>query len=67
MNRTNTITQKIGREATGLNGSLFVHIEYDGPRIVAVRFSEKSKDGNTLDQILTALGDAVTEIAKELV
>lgn len=66
MSRTATITQKIGRKATGLNGSLFVHVEHEDGRIVAVRFSEKGKDDNTLDRILTAMGDAVTEIAEEL-
>ena len=66
MTRTDTVTQKIDREATGLNGSLFAHIEHDHGRIVAVRFSEKGKDNSTLDRILTALGDAVTAIASEI-
>ena len=66
MNRTDTITQKIGRDVTGLKGSLFVHLEHENGRIVAVRFSEKGKDDNQLDRILTAMGDAVTEIAEAL-
>jgi hypothetical protein len=64
--RTQTITRKIDRHMTGLRGSLFAHIEHDGRRILAVRFSEKSKDGNTLDRVLTALGDVVTAEAEAL-
>lgn len=66
MSRTETITQKIPRAVTGLNGSLFVHVDHLGGRLIGVRFSEKSKDENTLDTVLTALGDAVTEIAGDL-
>ena len=64
MNRLHTITQKIGREQTGLNGSLFAHVDFSDTGMVdAVRFSEKGKDG-TLDKVFTALGDAATEIIK---
>jgi hypothetical protein len=67
MNRLHTITQKIEREQTGLglNGSLFAHVDFRDTGVVdAVRFSEKGKDSGTLDAILTALGDAATEIIK---
>jgi hypothetical protein len=64
-NRLHTITQKIGREQTGLNGSLFAHVDFRETGVVdAVRFSEKGKDSGTLDAIFTALGDAATEIIK---
>ena len=64
MNRLHTITQKIEREQTGLNGSLFAHVDFRVTGMVdAVRFSEKGKDG-TLDKVFTALGDAATEIIK---
>ena len=67
--RTQTITQKIPRAQTGLNGSLFVHIGFvdrSGVReITSVRVSEKSKDGCTLDNILTAIGDTITSVIQE--
>jgi hypothetical protein len=59
------ITEKIPREVTGLNGSLFVHVEFDDDgRIEEIRFSEKGKDDSTLDRILHALGDSVTAIVR---
>lgn len=67
--RTQTITQKIGREKTGLNGSLFAHVDFvargDIREIVAIRVSEKSKDGSTLDNILAAVSDTLTEIVRQ--
>ena len=64
--RRPAITEKIARETTGLNGSLFVHVEFDDyGRIDSVTFSEKSKDGSTLDTILAALGDTVTGIIRD--
>lgn len=66
MNRTHTITQKIERSATGLNGALYAHIQFDARwRVDSVRFSHKAKDDSTLDNILEALGNAVTEIVRE--
>ncbi len=65
--RTITTTQKITCEQTGLRASLFVHVDSlpDG-RVVGVRFAEKGKDGGTLDNVLAALGDAVTSIMEEI-
>jgi len=63
--RLHTHTKKIERDITGLAGALYVHVERrggpDGP-VHSVRFSHKSKDEGTLDNILTALGDTVTEL-----
>lgn len=62
MNRFNAVTQKVSREATGMNGSMFVHLEFDSlGRPWRIWFSEKKKDDNQLDRILRALGDAATE------
>lgn len=62
-NRVRTITEKIGRDITGLNGSVFVHVDFDRQnQIDSVSFSEKSKDGSTLDKVLHALGESVTSI-----
>lgn len=61
--RLRTVTERIGREVTGLNGSVFVHVDIDDQNhIDAVTFSEKSKDGNTLEKVLNALGESVTTI-----
>lgn len=61
-NRLHTVTEKIEREATGLNGALFVHVLFDNHGTESVRFSAKGKDNSTLDRILISLGDAVTSI-----
>jgi hypothetical protein len=66
-NRRHAVTEKIGREETGLAGALFAHVEHDDVgRIISVRFSHKWRDGGSLDQALAALGDAVTSIAREI-
>ena len=65
MTRHHTITEKIPGERTGLKAALFVHVDFtDAGRPDAVRFAEKGKDGSTLDTILTALGDTVTDILR---
>lgn len=63
-----SITEKISRERTSLNGSLFVHVSINPANgaIHEITFSEKAKDGSTLDNLLGALGDAVTGIMHEL-
>ena len=67
MSRLQTITKKIDRKITGLNGSLFVHVDFDDAGVIdAVRFSEKGKDDSTLDNILAALGDATTDVIRAL-
>jgi len=63
INRLHTITQKIPREASGLKGALFCHIDFDQyARAVGVRVSFKQKDASSLDNILSVIGDAFTEI-----
>lgn len=67
--RTRTIEQKIPRTLTGLNGSIFLHLDYIGERgaaiITGIRCSEKGKDGSSLDKVLTAIGDGLTSIIRE--
>lgn len=67
MTRLHSITEKIPRQVTGLKSNLFVHVDYDNAgKVDSIRFSEKKKDGNTLDKILIALGDAATGIIRSL-
>lgn len=66
MKRTLNETIKIGKGVTGLKSAVFVHVgrSEDGT-LTDIRFSSAWKDGSTMDNLLTALGDAVTEeIAK---
>ena len=67
MTRHLTITEKIPKERTGLKSNLFVHVDYelDGT-FHQIRISEKKKDGNTLDNVLTVIGDVATDIIKNL-
>jgi len=67
--RSEVITEKVPSTQTGFKSSVFIHIGFetngDGQRRVTdVRFSESRKDGNTLDGLLTAIGDAVTDIIR---
>lgn len=66
--RLEQITEKIDRKITGFNGSIFVHIDYTLAKgvkqIHAIRLSEKGKDGSTLDHVLTAIGDKLTDIIR---
>ena len=65
--RTRTISQKIPSEDTGLRGSLYIHCEFsDEGRIIGVSFTERGKDGSTLDGVLEALGTALTRIIVEI-
>lgn len=58
-----TITQEIPKDKTGLNGKIFVHVDHDeAGKFQGIRFSEKSKDGGTLDQVFHAIGDVATDI-----
>ncbi len=71
MSRRLNITQKIDKDATGLNASMFVHGEYEfwhgKGRVVDVRFSNKKKESDhTLDRICTVLGDVVSDILQNL-
>jgi hypothetical protein len=60
--RLQTITQEVPREVTGLRGKCFVHVDHLGGRIVGIRLSEKGKDGSTLDELFSALGDTLTDV-----
>ena len=61
--RLDGVTEKIPKSATGLAGSLFVHVMFEPDGSVhEVSFSEKGKDHSTLDNILIALGESVTKI-----
>lgn len=64
--RFRTTTQKIPREVTGLNGAIFVHIDFDkAGQAVSLRINHKWKDESSLDNILSALSDTVTDILTE--
>jgi len=67
MTRFLCINEKIDRKKTGLKAALYIHVDYtpDG-KFHSIRFSEKKKDGSTLDNILTSLGDAATDIIRNL-
>jgi hypothetical protein len=61
-NRTQTLTTRVDEEVTGLASPLFVHIDHDGRgKVCGVRISTKWKDGASIDLLLNALGDAVSE------
>jgi len=65
-NRIRTTSQKIGREKSGLNGAMFCHVDFDSTgKPIGVRVSHKQKDGGSLDTVLSAIGDAITEILLE--
>lgn len=64
-NRVHTITEKIDREVTGMNGAIYVHVDYDhAGQINGVYFSERGKDFSTLDKVFIALGRVVTAIVR---
>ena len=65
MTRRPTITQRIEKSETGLNGALYVHVELEQGRVHEVRFSYKWKDDSGLDQVFRALSDATTEAVRE--
>lgn len=64
-NRLPAVTEKIGREITGLAGALYVHVTFQGDRPHSVNFSHRQRDESTIDKILTALGDTVTDIIRK--
>ena len=66
-NRLRSVVQKSPREATGMNGALFAHVDFDRRgRPITVSFSwRKAEENNTLDAVLVALGDAVTQILRD--
>lgn len=65
MTRLETITQELPLELTGLKARIFVHVDHRDGRVEGVRFSEKRHD-TTLDRLLTALGNALSGIVKEI-
>jgi UDP-glucose 4-epimerase len=66
MNRLETITQEVGKDLTGLRGKCFIHVDHANGHIDAIRLSEKGKDSSTLDNLFTALGDALTDVLREI-
>lgn len=66
IDRCETVTQKIGPAQTGFKASVFLHIDHLDGKVLGVRLSEKGKDGSTLDRLLHAIGDAATELVKEI-
>ena len=61
VNRFRTVTVEIPQSASGLATKAYAHVDYDSDgRAVEVRLCEKGKDNSSLDQILTAVGDAIT-------
>ena len=69
MNRLATITEKIDRERTGLAAAIYVHVDYDPVTLAAhaVRVSTRRKENdNTLDQVVTAMSDVVTDVLTTL-
>lgn len=67
MSRLETITQEIGKDQTGMRGKVFVHVDHHrSGRIESIRLSEKGKDGGTLDHLFTAIGDALTDVIREV-
>jgi hypothetical protein len=67
-NRVETVTAPIRPAISGLRSSVYCHVDFDRPsqRILAIRLSEKSKDGFGLDPLFTALGDELTSILKDI-
>jgi DNA-binding protein YbaB len=56
------MTTRVDEEVTGLASPLFVHVDHDGRgRVMGVRISSKWKDGASIDQLLNALGDSLTD------
>lgn len=67
--RLATITHKIDGKTTGFKGSVFLHVDYDPKAknaIAGIRLSEKGKDGSTLDKLLHAISDRVTQAVREI-
>lgn len=64
--RSQTITEKIPREVTGLAGAVFVHIDHSGGKVLGVRISTKWKDGAAFDKVATALGDTITGLLADI-
>jgi hypothetical protein len=63
MTRTETLTQKIEKSATGLDGAIFVHVDHDGAgKVLGVRFATKWRGGEALDKILHGIGDAASAL-----
>jgi len=63
--RFETITQEVPGTVTGLRGKCYIHVDYLDKKIVGIRLSEKGKDGSTLDDLFSAIGDALTDAIRE--
>lgn len=66
MTRLQSVTEKIDRTTTGLAGAIFVHIDHMDGRVHGVRISTKWKDGQSFDNVATALGDTLTSMLTDL-
>jgi hypothetical protein len=67
VNRDLSITERIPKEKLGLKQSLYAHVRFDKfGRIAEIRISEQGKDGSTLDRILNAIGDTLTNICNDV-
>ncbi len=73
--RLHSITEKIAKEQTGLNGSLYVHVEHDlTGNIKEIRFSHKWKGESTptwdkenvMDRTLRALSKAANACIRKV-
>ena len=66
MTRRDCITEKIGRDKTDMRGAIFVHVSHEGRRIGEISLSHKWKDAGTMDKVLSAIGEVLTEIVAEI-
>lgn len=66
MTRRSLVTEKIGRDRTDMRGAIFVHVSHDRGKIHEISLSHKWKDAGTMDKVLSAVGDTLTEIVQEI-
>lgn len=65
--RLATRAYKLTRAKTGFRGAIVLHVDFEPRtmRIHGVRISTKAKDGSDLDNLVTAIGDALTSFFAE--
>ena len=65
--RDPSITEKVSRKSTGLKSNLYIHVRFDDfGRIAEIQITEQGKDGSTLDRILIAIGEALSNICDDV-
>lgn len=66
-NRLPGITEKIPKEETSLKAALYLHVYFDATtgNIDEIAFSDPKREDSSLEKILTALGDHVTQILRD--